>query len=85
MRLTRIVRQQLLDQNEGFKTTTSYSGKNFSEDRTYEIQEGELHIRARGKTSWADSHHVEESVADDEQTRRFLKNNLHALDADGLD
>lgn len=85
MRLTKSVRQQLLEQNEGFKTTTSYSGKNFSEDRTYEIQDGELHIRSRGKTSWADSRFDQQSVADDEQTRRFLRDNLNDLDTDGLE
>jgi hypothetical protein len=55
MRLTKDVRQQLLDQNEGFTRRTSYSGKNLSEDRLYEIRDGELHVRAAGKTSWADS------------------------------
>ncbi len=85
MRLTRDVRQQILNQNEGFKTTTSYSGKNFSEDRTYEVKDGEVHIRATGKTSWADSRHDEPSIADDEQTKRFLRNNLDALNTDGID
>ena len=55
MRLTSDVRQQLLDQNEGFTTSTSYRGNNGSEDRAYEIRGGQLHIRAMGKTSWADS------------------------------
>ena len=85
MRLTKNVRQQLLDQNEGFKTKTSYSGKNSSEDRTYEIQDGELHIRAKGNTSWADSRYDQEFVADDEQTRRFLRDNLNALSTDGIE
>jgi hypothetical protein len=70
------MRQQLLNQNEGFKTTTSYSGKNRSEGRTYEIQDGELHIRARGRSSWADGHYDQEFIADDGRTRRFLKDNL---------
>ena len=85
MRLTKNVRQQLLDQNEGFSTSTSYSGKNLSEDRTYMIQDGELRIRATGKTSWADSRYHHEGVADDEQTKRFLRNNLHRLNTDAVD
>lgn len=85
MRLTRDVRQQLLDQNEEFTTETSYSGNNFREHRTYEIRGGELHIHAEGKTSWADSRFDEKSVADDEQTRRCLRENLYALNTDGLE
>ena len=85
VRLTKAVRQQLLEQNEGFRTSTSYSSKNHSEDRTYEIRGGELHIRAVGKTSWADSRYEDESIADDEQTRRFLRDNLYALNTDGIE
>ena len=85
MRLTTNVRQHLLNQNEGYTTSTSYSGKNLTEDRTYEIQGGELHIRATGKTSRADSRYEEVSVADDEQTKRFLRSNLGALNTDGVD
>jgi len=51
MRLTKKLRQQLLDQNEGFETSTHYSSKNFTEDRHYQIAGGELHIRSTGKTS----------------------------------
>lgn len=85
MRLTKSVRQQLLDQNEGFKRNTHYSAKNLTEDRQYEISGGELRIRSRGKTSWADSRFDNEYVADDDQTRRFLSEHLHALNTDGLE
>lgn len=85
MRLTSDIRQKLLNQNEGFTTSTSYSGRNSSEDRHYEIRGGELHVRATGKTSWADSRYVEEFVADEDQTHRFLRDNLYALNTDGLD
>lgn len=51
MRLAKKLRQQLLDQNEGFETSTHYSSKNFTEDRHYQIAGGELHIRSTGKTS----------------------------------
>lgn len=84
MRLTSDVRQKLLNQNEGFRTSTSYSGKNSSEDTHYEIRGGQLHVRVRGKTSWADSRYDNEYVADNDQTHRFLYNNLEALNTDGL-
>lgn len=84
MRLTKNVRQQILDQNEGFETTTHNSGKNFSESRRYKISGGELHIRSTGKTSWADSRFDKEYVADEDQTRRFLGNHLYLLNTDGL-
>lgn len=85
MRLTSEVRRKLLDQNEGFKTSTSYSGNNISEVRYYEIRGGQLHIRAKGKTSWADSRYDDESVADEAQTHRFLRENLFALNTTGLE
>lgn len=72
LRLTKAVRQQLLDDNDGFTTSTYYEGNNFREQRDYRIEDGALHIRARGKTSWADSRFDDEWVADDEETHRFL-------------
>ena len=85
MRLTKDVRRQLLEQNEGFSTKTSYEGKNFSEDRKYTIKDGELHVQASGNTSWADSRFNNEFIADDEQTHRFLYNYLNQLNKDGVD
>ncbi|MDG9701222.1 hypothetical protein [Streptomyces sp. DH37] len=78
------MRQQLLHQNEDFEVNTSYSGKNITEYRRYRITAGELHIRSSGKTSWADSRFDHEYVATDEQTHRFLREHLAALNADGL-
>ena len=85
MRLTKKFRQQLLDQNEGFKTTTHYSGKNFRETRQYKISDGELHIHSTGKTSWADSRFDTEYTADEDQTRTFLRKFLDDLFTDGLE
>ncbi len=85
MRLTKDVRRQLLEQNEGFSTKTSYRGRNSSEDRTYTITGGQLHIHASGKTSWADSRYTSDGVADDDQTHRYLYDHLHMLDKDGID
>ncbi|NHM14442.1 hypothetical protein [Xiamenia xianingshaonis] len=72
LRLTKDVRQTLLDENEGFTTSTYYKDKNFREQRDYRIEDGKLHVRSRGKTSWADSHFDDEWVADEEETHRFL-------------
>ena len=72
-------------QNEGFQTRTHNSQRNSTEDRTYTITGGELHIRARGKTSWADSRYDEEWVGDEEETHRFLYNFLGILDTDGIE
>ncbi len=42
-RLTKKVRQQLLDQNEGFIRRTYYEGRNSREERIYTISGGHLH------------------------------------------
>jgi len=84
LRLTKDVRSQLLEQNDGFTTRTYYEDKNFNETRTYEIQDGELHIRSDSNTSWADSHQQSEHVADDAETHRYLYNNLDSLNQEGL-
>jgi hypothetical protein len=85
MRPTKKVRQQLLEQNEGFTRDTSYTGKNFREQRRYRIRNGELHYHSTGKTSWAASRFNKERVADDGQTHRFLRNDLSDLNTDGLE
>ena len=77
MRFTKNNRQQILNNNEGYTSDTYSSQKNFSEHRTYTISDGQLKIRAQGKTSWADSRYDETYTygADDEETKRFLRNN----------
>lgn len=85
MRLTKSVCQQLLDQNDGFEIETHYSGRNFSEYRKYSISGGKLYIRKTGKTSWADSRFKENAVADDDQTKRFLRKYLNTLNTDGIE
>ena len=79
LRLTKTVRQQLLEENEGFTTSTFYEGSNFREQRDYSIEDGELHIRARGNTSWSDSHFDNEWVASDEEAHGFLYRHLAKL------
>lgn len=85
MRLTKSVMEQILQQNEGFERSTSYSARNFSESRRYTITGGSLHVRSTGKTSWADSRYEEEFVADDDQTRRFLREHLYELNTTGIE
>ena len=85
MRLTAAVRQQLLDQNEGFETTIPTKLKNFTEYTTYRITGGQLYIRSSGKTSWADSRFSNDyAPATEEQTHRFLYKYQGQLNTDGL-
>lgn len=84
-RLTKSVLQQILDQNEGFTFETSHRGRNQSEDRRYRISDGQLHYTAAGRGSWADSRYSHGwAVADDEQTRRFVRTYADRLNTDGL-
>ena len=84
VRLTASVRQRILEQNDGFTTRTDYKGRNFREERIYTISGGVLHIRAIGKTSWADSRYDKEWIASDEETHRFLYNHKWVLNLDGI-
>lgn len=84
LRLNEDVRRALLVKNEGFTDSTSYSSKNFSEDRRYEITGGELHVHSNSNTSWAASRNSSDYVADAKTAHRFLSKNLHRLDTDGV-
>ena len=84
MRLTREVRQKLLDQNEGFELRTTTNQKNFTEYRRYRITGGRLYIHFSGKTSWADSGFKEDRPATDDETHRFLYEYKGALNTEGL-
>ena len=84
-RLTKKIRQKLLEQNEGFEESTYYQSKNFREERRYKIEDGKLRIRSIGKTSWADSRFDDSYDADESQTHYFLKKFFDALNTDGID
>lgn len=84
MRLTKDVLEALLLANEGWETSTHYDSKNFTETRDYKITDGELRVRSRGKTSWADSRFDDSFVVDDEAARRFLRNHLWELETEGV-
>lgn len=84
-RLTKAVRQKLLESNEGFTTRTYYEGRNSREERIYTISNGQLHIRAIGKTSWADSRYENEWIASDEEVHRFLYAHQYEMNTDELD
>ena len=85
MRLTKDVRQKLLEQNEGFKRTTYYESNNSYNTNTYTISNGQLTVRSKGDTSWSDSKYDETRICDDAQTHRFLRKNLSDLNTDGID
>lgn len=85
MRLTKVVIQQILDQNEGFTDRTSFQSKNLSYTNYYRISNGQLYTRSVGKTSWSDSRFDDEGVCDLDQTRRFIRNNLYGLNSDGIE
>lgn len=48
MRLTKDVRQKLLEQNEGFQRTTYYESNNSYNTNTYTISNGQLTVRSMG-------------------------------------
>lgn len=79
MRLTEAVRAMLLAKNDGFTTRTIYDSRNHSYVREYIIKAGELIIREVGKTSWSDSRYDRSWVADSDEVRRFLRNNITLL------
>jgi hypothetical protein len=78
------VRKALLDANEGFTDSTYYSSKNYTEQRNYEIADGNLNVHSRSKTSWADSRRESDFVADEATTHRFLRERLRLLDTEGV-
>lgn len=84
-RLTKSVRQEILNQNEGFTTRTYYEGKNSEEERIYKVSGGQLQIRAIGKGAWADSRYDDEWIADEDETHRFLYNHQGEMNLDGIE
>lgn len=85
VRLTKAVRQRILEQNGGFSKRTYYEDRNSTEERIYTISGGALHIRAVGKTSWADSRYDKEWIASDEETHRFLYEHQREMNLDGIE
>ena len=79
-RLTKDVVKRILGNNEGFTKTTYREGNNFKEQRWYTISGGELNIRKKGKTSWADSRYDDEWTATDEEAHRFVYKYKDELD-----
>ena len=85
MRFTKDVIQKLLDINEGFAKTTNFADRNLKETNHYLIKGGKLLIRSTGKTSWADSRYDNNTIADIDQTRRFLKKVIDGLKTEGIE
>lgn len=87
MRFTKDVVQKLLDINEGFEIRvpdTLGGGRNYSATNYYLIKGGELLVRSVGKTAWADSNFDKTTIANPDQTRRFLKKVINSLKTDGI-
>lgn len=85
MRLTKSVRQRILEQNEGFTKGTYSAERNSREERIYTIVGSELRIRAKGKTSWSGSRYDKEWTASEEETHRFLYNHKTEMNLDGIE
>ena len=85
LRLTKDVREAIIRNNVGFSYTSHSDLRNSSEYTTYSIpSDGQLHIRRKGKCSWADSRYDYESIATDEETRRFIRGHINMLNTDGI-
>lgn len=84
-RLTKKVRQQILDQNNDRSIRTYYEGRNFREERVYMIRNGQLFVKEIGDTSWADSKYNQERLAGDDETHRFLYKYCDKLNLDGIE
>lgn len=85
MRLTKVNIQKILDMNDGFTRTTSYTGKNYRADCSYLVKGGDLLIGKTGKTSWADSRFEISGIADIDQKRRFIRKFIDSMRTDGLE
>ena len=73
MRFTKENRKKVFEQNDGFSTKTSYSGRNHSFFREYAIKFGKLFIREEGKSSWADSRYDHKWEASKDEELSFLR------------
>ena len=84
-RLTKSVRQQILNQNDGFRRKTYYEARNSRIETIYTIKNGYLYIRSVGDTSWSDSDFDDERVASDEEVHRFLYKFQDEMDLSGIE
>ena len=83
-RYTKDVIQKLLDTNEGFSDTTSYSAKNSRETNYYHIEQGKLYCRSKGKGAFGGSQYDKTYICDIDRTRRFLKEREHVLNTSSV-
>lgn len=70
--------------NEGFAKTTNRKDRNFKQTNHYLIKGGKLLIRSVGKTSWSDSRFDNNTIADIDQTRKFLRKVIDKLKTEGI-
>ena len=79
MRLTKRVRQEVLNRNEGYRVEESYIGKNYKQVNTYFVKGGRLLIISKAKVSWSDKKIVSRHLANDEQEKKFIKKYLKGV------
>lgn len=79
-RLSKTVRQQLLDQNDGLSFQTHYESRNSRESRTYTVEDGKLLIRARGKGAFGGSQYDNTWTASPDEVHRALYKHQHEFD-----
>lgn len=84
LRLTAPVREQILNQNDGVTFHTHYSGRNFTESRTYTVQDGQITVREEGKGPWGGDRYDKVRTLTDEEAHRALRDYLHEFDTDGV-
>jgi hypothetical protein len=76
--------QKVLDQNDGARDRTHFKGANSETFWNYKVEDGVLHIRSSGNTSWADSRWANEGEADVQRARNFIRRNEHILNMEGI-
>lgn len=84
MRLTKPIRDIILNQNNGFKSRTYFKNRNSERERIYKIVDGILYIREVGKTAWSDSRYDKEWIAESDEIRKFIRDNLLKLNLKGI-
>ena len=72
-RLTKDVVQEILDQNEGFTGTTSFSSRNSSYTNKYRIENGSMLVHSEGKGGYGVGRYEEDYECDIDQVRRAIK------------
>lgn len=84
-RLTKSVRQQILDLNEGLSFQTYFSSPNSSESSTYTVENGTFLVRRHGKGAFGGSQYDETRTASEEDAHAILYDHRDKFDYSGVD